>query len=272
MMDGGSGEQLWYAMMGLDGPPPKPRRLMRRPMQEQWEAAIRMAAQPTSWRRITHSVTGERYIYCHSGDDYEGWWMVPYRIAERIQTLRRTAEQAATRSQNGAAYPSDVVRVLRRWQRTGQWRRHAARVHPRHGDPRAKPTLRGRRAKARKARLARIRKLLPRRLLEIARIHGPQAIEWTTIRRRYEFTPADIDKLVTRAARLHREYMAAQLDEVLAGLPWGWRVYGEEPWRFIEDDRGFLVWEEAGEGTVVELREVLDAHLALARRLRQLAR
>lgn len=133
--------------------PPKMARLSRRPKQEQWEAtitlAIGIAEGSVSFRNVSIASTGE--LYCYWGNNptrtaagvETSWWFIAPRVLWRAQKIVDAATATAAR-QPGGARPDAVVRVLRAWQRTRQWRRYAVRIMPRR-PPQPQATRRRRR-------------------------------------------------------------------------------------------------------------------------------
>ena len=134
-------EALWYRHHSEDGQPPRMRRLNRCSAEDQWNAAVDLAAAFCSGEagyRPSHrsvSVGGmtivEYYYYWpnrlnESGDT--GWWLIPQRVVDRVNALIRAALKCESdlALRQGTLGVSDhaVACRLRIWQRSGQWRRY----------------------------------------------------------------------------------------------------------------------------------------------------
>lgn len=139
-----SWEAAWYASH-VDGKPPKQRRLCRLPIADQWRAAIDIAIcfarGEAGFRTGKNSTTGEVYWYWPA-EGYaqrsatsvkSDWWVIPYRVQQRVFALHEAAITATMR--RGACCNLDVAVTLKKWKRTGHWRQIAAGVFPRHGEP-----------------------------------------------------------------------------------------------------------------------------------------
>lgn len=150
-------EGLWYASFDASGTQPRPRRFSRLPMGEQWNASIAVAIAFAMGRAGYRQVgciplTGERWWYWRSdlaplpqgtsGD----WWLMPARILRRVELLIDRAGRQARRELRRTPSYAEIACVLRRWRRTGCWRRHAMLVSPRSATrPRAPQRRRTRR-------------------------------------------------------------------------------------------------------------------------------
>jgi hypothetical protein len=137
-----SWEGMWYQGFH-DGREPKPARLCRRVMAEQWQFAIDLAVEfangTAGYRKSRNSITGEEYWYRPN----TGWWMVPGRISQRVRALLAAATQTEIVRGDGRCMQSDVVERLKLWRRNGHWRRIACAIYPRH-TPAVTPKKRGR--------------------------------------------------------------------------------------------------------------------------------
>lgn len=131
-------EGLWYRSFDADGNAPPMRRLSRKPLHRQWTAAIDLAiayAAGVAGYRLTGriSLTREETWYWPQPDG--DWWLIPHRVDRRCMELASAATRCEIHRGHGRASTVAIVERLRRWRETGQWRRIAAGIYPRHGKP-----------------------------------------------------------------------------------------------------------------------------------------
>lgn len=116
---------------GVDQVPPMANRLSRRPLAEQWLAALDLAIEiatgKAQWRHASISLTGERY-WIFRGE----WWLISCRVERRARILVEAAinTERSRAAAAGIGYVDgiNVVRLLRRWSRGRRWYRLASRV------------------------------------------------------------------------------------------------------------------------------------------------
>lgn len=125
-------EALWYSMVSDNGKEPHCTRLSRQPISLQWESAPEIAAAfiegRAGYRQASITLTREQYWYWPHPLSRSGWWLLPERVARRVFRIVNHASSQACRENAGSASTEQVISVIRRWQRTGTWRRHAILV------------------------------------------------------------------------------------------------------------------------------------------------
>lgn len=128
-------EALWYSMYDPDGNAPHCKRYCRLPMAEQWEMVIGLAISisegSAGYRKFHIEKTGEVYWYWPHPLSGTGWWLIPERIERRAHALVKLATDEAFRFRS-TVINSQIAVILRRWKRTGAWRRHVWDIVPRH--------------------------------------------------------------------------------------------------------------------------------------------
>lgn len=136
-------EAMWYSSY-VDGDPPPCWRLSRRPIEQQWNAAIDLAiafARGEAGFRQTSIAKTREVMWYWPGDvirqgkviGQTDWCYVPWRVMRRVSAVREAATITACRANSGQCSGDDIIRTLLRWKRSGVWRRHARTIHPKCG-------------------------------------------------------------------------------------------------------------------------------------------
>lgn len=136
-------EALWYQDHTEDGHEPTCRRLSRLPIEIAFEAAIDLAIDyargRAGYRSVgRNTVTGEVTWWApdfqpparSATSAKSEWWMIPGRVDRRALALYSAAIECEIRRTQGTAEAVDIVRRLRRWKRSGHWRRIASGIAP----------------------------------------------------------------------------------------------------------------------------------------------
>jgi hypothetical protein len=150
--------ETYYYQCFKNGEPQLQRRLCRYDLDSQLRAAIEIAIAYSEghagYRNIGRSYIGEVTWYV-SGWTPEGvppgprdtiWWMIPFRVDKRIMALYNAAIDTAIRANKGSAGPAQITGILKKWQRTGHWRRIASQYFPKRGEE--KPVYKTKRRRA----------------------------------------------------------------------------------------------------------------------------
>jgi hypothetical protein len=135
-----SWEGLWYSMYSENGGQPKCRRLNRFSTDIQWNSAVDIAiavvqgnaGSRSIFRRLNigYMQIVEGYWYWPNPLDQPedtGWWLIPERIERRVRELIDAAIQCEIHRNGGWCEDEDIVRCLRSWRKTKQWRRYISR-------------------------------------------------------------------------------------------------------------------------------------------------
>lgn len=128
-------EQIWYWSYDADGQPPHCKRVSRMPMEFQLSLALGLAKAfvlgCAGYRQTWISKTGEKYWYWPHPLSASGWWIIPARVEARAFALVKAATTQALMEYYGKCDETDAAAVLKRWKRTGAWRKHIWNITPR---------------------------------------------------------------------------------------------------------------------------------------------
>ena len=137
-------ESNWYCSF-VNNKPPTLRRLCRLPIETQWEAAIEIAIAYSSgmagFRNVGKSYIGEITWYvlgwspkARSANASKSiWWLIPGRIDRRVFAIYEAAQKTVLRTSPSVS-SDEVTACLKRWKKSGAWRKIAAGIFPKTGE------------------------------------------------------------------------------------------------------------------------------------------